>query len=175
MCEYALRQRISASVAALSGDDQSIADLYIGVSRRAGRELDRRERAPRAGDSAGADGRSHMDDAALTIGEDDVDGEAHAERVDGLTGRDDQCGPLGETVASEQSAAPRLRIEGAFETRGERPSAAFVPQHQLASAVDGRLEHGRQKVSGHLVVQLARYWPRRIVMASTRVARRTGR
>ena len=82
----------------LSDDGQPISDGHVGVSRRAGRQLDDRKRTPRAGEPAGADSRSDVDDTALAIGKDDVDGEPHAERVDGLTGRDDQCGPFGQAI-----------------------------------------------------------------------------
>src|SRR5688572_10428394 len=87
----------------LSDHDQSISDAHLGVLRCAGGQFDRRERAPRAGDPPRADMRAHADDEALTIGKHDVDGESHAKRMDGLTGRDDQRGPFGETVASEQA------------------------------------------------------------------------
>src|SRR5688572_1365724 len=85
----------------LSGHDQSISHAHVGILCGAGREFDGRKRAPRTGQPPRADVRSHADDEALTIGKDDVDGEPHAERVDGLTGCDDQRGAFGEAVASE--------------------------------------------------------------------------
>ena len=71
----------------LSDHDQAISHAQVGLLRRAGRKFDGRERTPRAGDSPRANVRSDADDEALTIGKDDVDGESHAKRVDGLTGR----------------------------------------------------------------------------------------
>jgi hypothetical protein len=91
----------------LSDDDQSIPNEHVCSLRRAGWELDRRERAPCSGEPPRPDVRTHEDDEALAIGEDDVDGEAHAEGMDGLTGRDDQSRAFGQAIASEQAAAPR--------------------------------------------------------------------
>ena len=84
-----------------------------------GGELDDRKGTPRPGDSPRPDLSGDPQHTTLTVDEQNVDREAHQERVNGVTGRDDQGGVV-KAGPPKQSTLARRRVDGGVNARNKR-------------------------------------------------------
>lgn len=92
--------------------DQRVAGHRMGSCERSGRQLNDRERSKGEGHPPRTYRRSHLDHAAVSRHERDVDCEAHEKRVHGAAGRDDERAPFRQRISTEQPLAPMRGVEG---------------------------------------------------------------
>ena len=107
---------------------QSIAALDPCADQFTGSELDNGERAECEGQPPRRNGRFCTKHPAVAIDERDVNGKAHEKRVDAVAGREDEGVAFGKTVTAEETAIPRLALEGRFDHAGDERAVGGIPQ-----------------------------------------------
>ncbi len=73
-------------------------------------------------------GHFHPEHVAVAIEKCDINCEAHEKRVDAIAGREDEGVSVGQAGAAEETAIPRLALEGRFHDAGDEAPVPGVPQ-----------------------------------------------